>query len=550
MKIKDLVNDLNRSIFLPTIQRDFVWDEKKIEKFFDSLMQGYPIGQLVIWKRKVEKENIQVYKFITEFNENGIPANGPNNYQDVEYLVLDGQQRLTSLNIALRGSYRRRNKLLKNLYINLLYSAEDYEETVDDVKYKFLFLTIDEAEQKINEKNLWYPVANVLRNNFSNPTDFASNEKKAYITRLKQALNKRNIGDRIQNKVFDILNRMWLNIREKEINLETIDENTKDEDVLEIFVRLNDAGVKLEKADLLLSFMESDPALFGNVGARDAISSFVNDQNERDAAVEKKVEINRDFVLKAALMLSGLPVAYRIENYTGENLRLINRRWNDIKRSIEKTLRILDRYHFSGQMLSSTNAILPISYYLLGKNNRALDRNEEQKLILWLIKALLTSAFGSSGDTTLERCRRQIRDGEDLTVDAAKSARLDREYIMELVDRSRYKDKKTQLLLFLATDSKVWENEQDHIYSKDKYKDTFDKNLLNSIGNLELLSRTRNASKNGMSIEAWNNEITDEERKDNLYPENIELTEENFERFITERKKLIVDRICERLGCK
>ena len=77
LKLKNLMSKLNNKWYLPTLQRDYVWlekaKEKKIEKFFDSLMLGYPIGQIVIWKNqnKEEIQNMKVYKFLESYEING-----------------------------------------------------------------------------------------------------------------------------------------------------------------------------------------------------------------------------------------------------------------------------------------------------------------------------------------------------------------------------------------------------------------------------------------------------------------------------------------------
>src|ERR1043165_894208 len=91
---------LNRTTFLPSIQREFVWDPYSIEKLFDSIMGDFPISTFLFWKIKEEnKKEWAAYEFIRDFDEEA-PHNkeasltGIN--QDI-YFVLDGQQRLTSL---------------------------------------------------------------------------------------------------------------------------------------------------------------------------------------------------------------------------------------------------------------------------------------------------------------------------------------------------------------------------------------------------------------------------------------------------------------------
>jgi uncharacterized protein with ParB-like and HNH nuclease domain len=102
MTIYNLLNQIKEGdIVLPAIQRNFIWPERKIEKLFDSIMRGYPIGLILLWETY---ENIQYRKF----DRDHIPTNKQtfqdNKLKNKKKLVLDGQQRLQSLYIALYGS--------------------------------------------------------------------------------------------------------------------------------------------------------------------------------------------------------------------------------------------------------------------------------------------------------------------------------------------------------------------------------------------------------------------------------------------------------------
>ncbi|MCI7044392.1 MAG: DUF262 domain-containing protein [Spirochaetes bacterium] len=75
--IKKLVSNegLNYDIFLPAIQRPFVWldrpSEKRIEKFFDSLLRGYPIGSFLLWRVNKEKiKEMEIESFSCNYNDN------------------------------------------------------------------------------------------------------------------------------------------------------------------------------------------------------------------------------------------------------------------------------------------------------------------------------------------------------------------------------------------------------------------------------------------------------------------------------------------------
>ena len=101
------INRMNRQYFLPAIQREFVWKTEQIIQLFDSIMRGYPISSFLFWELKPEnRDKWQVYEFLEKGQDggmhnqlastDGIPSMS---------LVLDGQQRLTSLMIGLKGSY-------------------------------------------------------------------------------------------------------------------------------------------------------------------------------------------------------------------------------------------------------------------------------------------------------------------------------------------------------------------------------------------------------------------------------------------------------------
>ncbi len=130
------INDINDGkMFLPAIQRKFVWtNEDKITRLMDSIMCGYPIGTFLYWKvtgKIVNDGGYSLYKFVydyTEMNGDNEAAPRPIIPEEKEvFAVLDGQQRLTSLCIALQGSlalHKKRgpkpaNIPKKELYFNV-----------------------------------------------------------------------------------------------------------------------------------------------------------------------------------------------------------------------------------------------------------------------------------------------------------------------------------------------------------------------------------------------------------------------------------------------
>ena len=106
-----LENIRRRRYVLPAIQREFVWGPDRICALFDSLMRDYPISSLLYWRVEREhSDDFRWYDFVQNYHELDSPDCPPheNLPQEERIAVLDGQQRLTALNIGLRGSYAAR----------------------------------------------------------------------------------------------------------------------------------------------------------------------------------------------------------------------------------------------------------------------------------------------------------------------------------------------------------------------------------------------------------------------------------------------------------
>ena len=139
ISVKELVEGIrDGKYFLPSIQREFVWDTDRIARLFDSLMKGFPIGSFLFWEVPKNKiEDFCFYEFIREFHplKNRHNQGAPLTTTSTPFFaILDGQQRMTSLYIGLMGSYaeklkhkRKENKNaypVKKLYLNLMSDPE------------------------------------------------------------------------------------------------------------------------------------------------------------------------------------------------------------------------------------------------------------------------------------------------------------------------------------------------------------------------------------------------------------------------------------------
>ena len=156
---------------LPAIQREFVWDAEQIEKLFDSLLRGYPIGSFLFWD--VEPEHLgefQFYRFMDNYHQRDLKRNLPINLKGRPTsvrAVLDGQQRLTALSIGLRGWYAEKLPYYRwdsdhafpkrRLYLNLLGPAED------DIEFRYDFKMLREKDvESADESKFWFLVGDIL----------------------------------------------------------------------------------------------------------------------------------------------------------------------------------------------------------------------------------------------------------------------------------------------------------------------------------------------------------------------------------------------------
>ncbi len=102
-----------KEILLPSMQRKFVWEDWRIINLFDSIMKGYPFGSFIFWHIS-DKTSLNKYKFY-EFIKNYSDKSNLNEVagtilEDSIDVVMDGQQRLTSINIGVKGSITRKEK--------------------------------------------------------------------------------------------------------------------------------------------------------------------------------------------------------------------------------------------------------------------------------------------------------------------------------------------------------------------------------------------------------------------------------------------------------
>ncbi|EKZ0397849.1 DUF262 domain-containing protein, partial [Enterococcus faecalis] len=350
----------NNEYVLPALQREFVWKPEQIERLFDSIMKGYPIGSFLFWN--VQNENINKYEFyniLKEYHQRDARHNTKINisHKDSVTAILDGQQRITSIYIALKGTYSYKIKgAWKNndnaypsrqLYLNIVSPNLD---TNKDVQFDFRFLTNEEAED-FTEDTLWYPVSDILQ--------FEVGEMFTVIARY-QELYRKNFPNESVEKTSYIMNSLGTlhQMMEKDI-LAYYEENSQEIDkVLDIFIRMNSGGTTLTYSDLLLSLAT---AKWQNLNAREEIYSLVDELN----MIGNGFNFNKDNILKAALVLTDKKnIKFRASNFDKQTTNLIETNWEKTKKAISLAVNLLSNFGFNGDTLIANSVIIPVVYYL------------------------------------------------------------------------------------------------------------------------------------------------------------------------------------------
>jgi hypothetical protein len=282
IRVSDIIRQVNRDTFLPGIQREFEWGTDRIERLFDSIMADFPIGSFLYWNLEQEKKDEwAVYEFIRDFNQedpHNPLANMAGIMKDIK-LVLDGQQRITSLFVGLRGSYRyfRYRWRETKLYLNLLKPHTSGEENPEELSYAFSFR--ENAQPDKDQQQLWYLVGRIL--DFRDPED-AKADMRSVLAALPQ--EQQDNANRLIGQLHARIHT-WPIGHYYELKSESYDR------VLQIFVRANTGGKALEYSDILLATATAN----WETNARTEITTFTDSLNE----VGNGYSFGKDFVLKA-----------------------------------------------------------------------------------------------------------------------------------------------------------------------------------------------------------------------------------------------------------
>lgn len=535
------------NLLLPAFQRNFVWKHEQVELLFDSLMRGYPISGMLFWKlREDSGKKYHFYKFINDFKEKYHTRSDEvkATLSHADFAVLDGQQRLTALNIGLCGTYAYRKKYAwekyseanyppRRLYLDI---SRRYEDDDDGKEYHFEFLA-DHSEDLFDDGDKrWLRVGVVMDCNEEQKWDFAT-------------------GHGLTHSETKMLDRLWDLVWEKD-TISYYEEETEDPDVaVDVFSRINSGGTRLPLSDILMAMTV---ASWQQREARNEIGELVDTVNRMG------FYIGSDYVLKAFLYLYGKDVRFKIGNFDNDFIRECEEHWPQIRDAIINLFALVKSFGLDQGRMTSYYTTLPMLHHLYwtGRYKGIIGTvmYEGDRLIMkrWLMKSILLRTFGWRSDTTLRQARRVLAEHEWQAFPAIEIERdlcqtMTDETFFEQVMETQYNSRQAWVVLSLLYSHKTFENVEydlDHCHPRASWTEAVCPwNEYNSVVNLQLLPANENRNKGDKPLEDWVSERVGRihiEREAFIHSQlipDVDLSVQNFREFYEARKKILIDEL-------
>ena len=573
ISISDAIANIeSRKFLLPAIQRKFVWSSGQIEVLFDSIMRDYPINSFMMWNVTSEKtkNSYKFYEFLKEYraffkDEN--PFFNTRGYTDF-MAIIDGQQRLTSLYLGLKGTYAYKmpRKWWKDnedclptrkLYLNLTSALPKDDDR--KMTYNFGFLSQPEVNKLSQSEDLFLVNDIYLYQDQDALEDYMSDRNWKDVTDVKFA--KKTLR-KLREVVF----------KDKLINYYQ-EENQDIDIVLDIFIRTNSGGEPLSFSNLLMSITTAN-------WKKDARKEF---KILIDAVYANNFIISADLILKCCLVLFNDNIKFQVANFDAQSVSVFDDNWERFKNCIEVTFELLKKWGFNDSSLRAKNAVIPIVYYIY--HNEIEDEickdikhiEEKNAIRKWLCISLLKGVFGGQSDSVLTGIRKVLKSNfkkqifpfeqikAEFASNDAKSLTLSDEVIDDILKTQKDAPNSYAILALLYShlryDSIAYH--KDHLHpaakfcklkesdfsSKEDYDFYRNAEHWNSILNLQLLDGSTNESKNDEDLSEWvkNKNI---DLKSHLIPEGVSLDFKDFRIFIEKRKELLATTIKEIVGEK
>jgi hypothetical protein len=392
--LANLIENIDTGVIgLPDIQRPFVWKDTKVRDLFDSMYRGYPVGYLLFWANAYQENTRTI-------GTDGETHNAPN------LLIVDGQQRLTSLYAVIKG----RQVVREN------YEREHIEISFNPLEERFE--VPDAASRHSNEyihniSDVWQ-TQNIIKFTIE------------FIKRLKET---KEITTEEETTIQNNIGKLY-NLRDFPFSALKLSPNMSEEEVAQVFVRINSTGKPLNQADFILTLM----SVFWDEG-RMELEEFARKSktqgNQEATPFNFIFQPDADEMLRAIVGLgfrrARLQYAYSIlrgkDLDTGEfSEERRDTQFATLKENQDKALN-LNTWHeylktikkagyLRGDFISSKNNIVYVyTIFLLGKYDYGVEANDLRTVVArWFAFVSLTGRYTGSPETKMERDLALLRD--------------------------------------------------------------------------------------------------------------------------------------------
>jgi len=562
LKIVDCIDKIEKEeLVLPVVQRDFVWQSEKIELLFDTLLKGDSFGGIMTIKDLKNKKPIFSYRnFIKNYKkgQNPLSIEVEKLKENISY-VIDGQQRLSAFYIGILGSYDD-----KRLYFDLLSEINHkhfnfkfaQNETSKELKPK-----IDNFNGTSKKKTFWYSFNNLYRKIEECGADY-----NAVFDEIKDENSEKDFEDweleLIRKNIENITNQIFnfQNIGICEVRLDRkYNEIANRIRVVELFRRLNQGGTKLDGLELMASKLKG-----------------FNPKHEKflqEIAKYSDIGFGKDEIIKLIFILQDNHKK-TIVDITKDDSDFIENNKNRIESALEGTKLFLEQSNLYKFYKDEKPSIIPlyfIAYFLfhLKKEDDEIKdyfknseiSNENYKLLYrWVFLSMLNKVFRRRGagwtaySTGIRKILSILSEFKNKNFPTDKLFKMYYKHPLEFneniqIDYLDNYDFDFLMYIIYEKPKTFRKNDIDHIHPKSKLESIGqDWNKINSVINYQLLDfSTNRGNKNNKELSEWiNNDVKNKTDylKMHLIPNNRELWKsENFDDFLKERGKLIVDKL-------
>jgi len=528
--VADMLKDIKYGgLVLPEFQRGYVWTSSKIRAYIRSLYKKYPTGHFLIWKT-------------TDLQKSR--GDSPDTESKFKELILDGQQRLTTLYVLFEGKpppFFEGKELYFKLYFNIVEEEFEFWQPV-----------------KMRDNPAWMEI-----------TPFLKKGLHSFLGELN------TLPEELRNLYMNYLPRLTAldAIRNYEYTLDVVPKGGLDmsvEEVVQVFNLVNSSGVPLNKADLALAHITSFwPE------AREELKDFYLELKK--TGFDFKIGKGRELELFVRCIAGVAIGSILLEGpFYKTPIELIRASWVKVKEILEYLINFLrnDAYVDSSDNLTTFYVLIPMVVYLAKNHRHFANEDEKSRFLYWFYAAQLRGRYSGSMESALQADLNVLdqHDPASRLVDnlLAQSGRIDvepKELAGKGVNSTFYnmtyivarslgaEDWFRGISLYSRNIGKPNRLESHHIFPKSKLyneggysgNDADAKKTVNEIANRAFLTQKANL-KTGTDLPSQYLSVVQETYPGSLVaqfvPIDSEIWElERYEDFLVERRKLIAQSI-------